>query len=156
MASHETFSKALHRPLSSKIHHRTELGSFFITRKVSVQKWGVRILQNFAPIRNEAEVSSKIMLQLQTLLFWTRKLRDNQKGGTRIWNPYVPFSFGLKSHISAVSDFKSLAKIVIIPHSTFTLSRKSLKIYYFYVFSPQIGRNFVILQRVSIERHTYW
>jgi hypothetical protein len=56
------------------------------------------------------------------------------------------FLLGLKSLISAVSDFKSLAKIVKIPQSTFNLPQKAIKNKYFYVFSPQIGRNFVLLQ----------
>ena len=83
--------------LSSKIYHRTELSDLFVTRKYIVQKWGVRIFQNFASIRNEAKESSKIMLQLQTLYFQMIKLSGNLKWSinypTFQWKKLISVSF---------------------------------------------------------------
>ena len=83
--------------LSAKIPHRTELSGYFVTRNFIVQKWGVRIFQNFASIRNEEKDSSKIMLQLQTLHFQMRKLSGILKGASIIQHfnekRLIPVSF---------------------------------------------------------------
>lgn len=47
-------------PLPHKIPHRTDLSVSFAARKLTVQKWGIRISQNSASIRNEAQESPKI------------------------------------------------------------------------------------------------
>jgi len=68
-------------PLLHKIPHRTDLSVSSITRKLTVQKWGIRMSQNSASIRNEAQDSPKIQTQLHTLPFWKRICGFNRKWG---------------------------------------------------------------------------
>lgn len=68
-------------PFSLKISHRTELSVSFVARKLTVQKWGIRMSQNSASIRNEAQEPPKILPQLHTLPFRKRIWGGNRKWG---------------------------------------------------------------------------
>ena len=68
-------------PLPHKIPHRTELSVSFVARKLTVQKLGIRMSQNPASIRNEAQESPKIQPQLHTLPFRKRIWGGNRKWG---------------------------------------------------------------------------
>ena len=68
-------------PLLHKIPHRTDLSVSFFTRKLTVQKWGIRMSQNPASIRNEAQEPPKIQPQLHTLPFRKRIWGLNRKWG---------------------------------------------------------------------------
>ena len=68
-------------------------------------------------------------------LYWPQGVANDTRGcylifvGLQIIHfSHFHFSSGFKSLISAVSDFKSFAKIVKIPQTTFTLPKKSKKI----------------------------
>mgnify|MGYP006988833287 CR=1 FL=1 len=58
--------------LSLKIPHRTALSGYFLSRKFTVQKWGVRMSQNSASIANEVQESPKTQPQLHTPPFRKR------------------------------------------------------------------------------------
>ena len=88
-------------PLSHKIAHRTELGISFVARKLTVQKWDIRMSQNSASIRNEAQKSPKIPSQLHTLPFRKRIWGLNRKLGAGMSQSNAKIAYD----VSSVCDF---------------------------------------------------
>lgn len=84
-------------PFSLKISHRTELGDCFVARKLTVQKWGIRMSQNSASIRNEAQEPPKIPPQLHTLPFRKRIWGLNRKWGAGMSQSNAKIAYGVLS-----------------------------------------------------------
>ena len=91
-------------PLPLKIPHRTELGISFVARKLVVQKWGIRMSQNSASIRNEAQESPKIQPQLHTLPFRKRIWGLNRKWVARMSQSNAKIAYD----VLAVCDFMNI------------------------------------------------
>ena len=91
-------------PLPHKIPHRTELGNCFVARKLIVQKWDIRMSQNSASIRNEAQESPKIPPQLHTLPFRKRIWGFNRKLGAGMSQSNAKIAYD----VSSVCDFMNI------------------------------------------------
>ena len=91
-------------PFSLKNSHRTELSVSFVARKLTVQKWGIRMSQNSASIRNEAQESPKIQPQLHTLPFRKRIWGLNRKWGAGMLHSNAKNAYGEL----AVCDFMNI------------------------------------------------